>query len=202
MATAVSSPIEISPAEMSTMSVHYRKVRTAVFEDATKSSTSTAQEHYANKRKLRDHVTRLCNEAQLDRYRGSTSEVASKIWRVIWTRIRNSGRAPSDTAVKQVAAISPTFDDFRSFCTPSWNVDVNKTSAWARAPRHADSLIARGSLKLAQAIRMMPASSTGRSHLLAPFASFLTRSPRKRPSSSSSPMVMPRPTYGTFISIS
>jgi hypothetical protein len=105
------------------MSDHYRKVRKAVYEEATAPSNGSTAQHTANKQLFRGKVTELCNRADLGLYRGNDEAIAHAIWRHLWTINRYAGiRAAIASA--EIRDIEFIFDQYTNFISPSWDIQA------------------------------------------------------------------------------
>lgn len=121
---------------------HYRKVRKAVYEEATRPLRGSTSDHQGNQQRFRDKVTSLCNSANLNRYSGSDPTTVSRLWHLLWARIRYSGGIRAEIATRQVNAIREYFDDFEMFVPPSWDIEVQGHKL-VRADKDANSFLRR-----------------------------------------------------------
>lgn len=103
------------------MVAKYRKVRKAVFEEATRPESSSREGHVANQERFKQRLCSVCNDADLGKYQGADAETADSIWRHLWTKNRYAGIRAS-TASKEIDDIGFVFNDFRNFCSPTWDI--------------------------------------------------------------------------------
>ena len=59
------------------MSEHYRKIRIAVYKQATLPLDGSQKKHETNKKKLKDKFFDICNGAKLSKYKGADLLTAS-----------------------------------------------------------------------------------------------------------------------------
>jgi hypothetical protein len=114
----------LNPEELGVMSEHYRSVRKAVYEQATVPLDGSMRAHELNKETFRKRVTDLCNNANLDHYRGYSTDSASRIWRCLW-RINRYAGIKNTIASKEISDIAFIFDDYEVFSKQSWDIEAN-----------------------------------------------------------------------------
>ncbi|PHS15259.1 MAG: hypothetical protein COA78_05335 [Blastopirellula sp.] len=107
--------------DIKSKSEQYRKIRKAVFNEATISSNPDV--HEANKLLLKDNITRVCRESNIDNYLGDSKEIRNKIWHLLWTRIRYSG-IKAATASKEIQDITSIFDQYSDFTKSEWDIEI------------------------------------------------------------------------------
>lgn len=107
--------------ELQMMSEHYRAVRKAVYEEATRPLSNNPVLHQNNKVLLRNLVEKLGNDADLNKYRGTDKDTAATIWHHLWTINRYAG-IRSQIATTEISHIESIFDDYESFAGEDWNI--------------------------------------------------------------------------------
>jgi hypothetical protein len=114
----------MSTVNLDAMSEHYRRIRRAVYQEATRPRHESPDGYARNQQLLRDAFTQICDDANLERYRGSDGGAAYRIWHQMWTKIRYAGfRAV--TASQEIRDIEPIFDQFDVFSSAGWDVESN-----------------------------------------------------------------------------
>ena len=98
----------------------YRRTRMAVYEEATKPYYGGRQEHEESKIKLKNHIVRLCEDSNLDLYRGSGKQTAMSVWHHFWTKNRYAG-IRAQIAATEILDVQTIFDDYDIFSRPSWD---------------------------------------------------------------------------------
>lgn len=107
------------------MVLTYRRIRKAVYEEATKSLGHDGGDHALNKQTFRNFVVLLCRDAKLSTYSKSTAESRRSLWRHIWTKIRYA-RIDADSADKEIKDIVDIFDNVDAFCDKEWALYFNE----------------------------------------------------------------------------
>lgn len=105
------------------MSEHYRKIRIAVYKQATLPLDGSQKKQETNKKKLKDKFFDICNGANLSKYKGSDLLTAQQIWYHLWTKNRYAG-IMSKIASKEIDDIKFIFNDYESFSRPSWDIET------------------------------------------------------------------------------
>jgi hypothetical protein len=105
------------------MSEHYRKIRKAVYEEATRPLSNNSEIHLKNKLLFKKHVEKLCSEANLKNFRGNDQNTATAIWHHLWTKNRYAGIGSpiADTEIKDIEKI---FDNYESFVGEGWDIEA------------------------------------------------------------------------------
>lgn len=106
------------------MSEHYRKIRKAVYEEATRPLSNNPDIHRNNKVLMRSLVEKLGNEGDLNKYRGTDKNTATAIWRHLWTKNRYAG-IRGQIATTEIKHIESIFDDYESFAGADWNIKAS-----------------------------------------------------------------------------
>jgi hypothetical protein len=79
--------------------------------------------HEGNKKKLKEQIVKLCNDADLVHYSGNNADVAPRIWWHLWRKIRYAG-ITNTTASKEIEDIAFYFDNYENFCDPTWDIEA------------------------------------------------------------------------------
>jgi hypothetical protein len=116
------SGLVLSQGEIQRMVDHYRRIRRELYEEGTRPLNGSPHDHQLNKEKLRQKITELCNKADLDLYRGTDHDTASRVWFYMW-RINRYAGINNVIASKEISDIAPIFDDFTEFDKPSWEIE-------------------------------------------------------------------------------
>jgi len=103
------------------MSEHYRQVRKAVYEEATKPFSNSPAVHVNNKEKLKRKITELCSKANLNLYRGTGKKTTTNIWHHLWTKNRYAG-IRAQIATTEIRDIENIFDNFEMFSDCAWDI--------------------------------------------------------------------------------
>ncbi len=103
----------------------YRRIRIAVYQEATRHPSGAASEHAASQQTFRDFVTGLCADANLSAYADNSPESRQRLWRQIWTKIRYAGIV-ADGASREIRETGDIFDDIRSFCGKEWELVLDE----------------------------------------------------------------------------
>ncbi|MCC7424326.1 MAG: hypothetical protein IT428_29000 [Planctomycetaceae bacterium] len=111
----------MDPQSLDAMRSHYRKIRRAVYEEATRPATGSSAQHHKNQELFKKHVIQFCNLADLSKYKGGDETTALELWRHLWTKIRYAG-IRSSTATKEIEDIKFHFADFRNFASSAWEL--------------------------------------------------------------------------------
>ncbi|QFU20572.1 hypothetical protein FM038_000895 [Shewanella eurypsychrophilus] len=111
----------------------YREVRKKVWFEATRTATSSLQEHQDNQAIFREFVTGLCNRCQLSEHGGTDEIAAIKLWHKMWTVIRYAG-IRSNIATNEILTIEDIFDNYKEFTSTDWDIE-----------KHGSQLILGGS---------------------------------------------------------
>ncbi len=115
----------LSPDTLDEMVDAYRRIRVAVYSEATRSPSSDAIQHADSQRAFREFVTGLCADANLSSYADNSPESRQRLWRHIWTKIRYAG-IRAEGASEEIEDTSEIFDDALSFCDKEWDVVFDK----------------------------------------------------------------------------
>jgi len=113
----------MNQADLQLMSEHYRNIRTAVYEEATRPISSDPTTHAQNKAVLRKTVERVSNDAVLNNYRGTDKNTANALWRHLWTINRYAG-IRTQIATNEVRDIESIFDDYAIFYGSDWDIEA------------------------------------------------------------------------------
>jgi len=105
------------------MSELYRKTRKVVYEEATRPLSNNPDIHSKNKKRLKKSVEKLCDDAELRKYRGTDKNTATAIWHHLWTKIRYANIL-SQIATTEINDIKSVFDDYERFSGEDWNIEV------------------------------------------------------------------------------
>lgn len=96
------------------------RIRVAHADLSAADRTGSPDEHNG----FRHEAFRVCEAADLNRYRSPSPSVRALLWRQIWTKNRYSSVRAS-VAEREIDDIGELFDDFRWFADPCWDT-VNK----------------------------------------------------------------------------
>lgn len=113
--------------ELLMMSRHYRTVRKAVYEDATRPLSNNSEFHRLNKETLKRHVEKLSNDADLNKYLGTDKSASTALWRHLWTINRYAG-IKAQIATNEVNDIESIFDDYEMFSGSEWDIEASGNS--------------------------------------------------------------------------
>lgn len=103
------------------MSELYRKIRKAVYEKATRPLSNNSDVHRKNKQTLKRAVEKLCNDADLRKYRGTDKNTATAIWHHLWTKNRYAG-IRAQIATTEIRDIENIFDEYDRFSGEDWDI--------------------------------------------------------------------------------
>lgn len=106
------------------MSELYRKTRKAVYEEATRPLSNNPDIHRKNKERLKKSVGKLCDDADLKKYRGTDKNTATAIWHHLWTKNRYAG-IKTQIATTEIIDIESIFDDYEIFSREDWNIKTS-----------------------------------------------------------------------------
>ena len=133
----------------------YRKVRKAVFELATEPLYQNETLHNENKIKLKNHILKICEEANLGLYRGTNKKTATVIWHHLWTKNRYAG-IRSQIATKEILDIQDIFDDYEIFSSTSWDFNAEGHTLISAEKGVNDFLSRQGAFAGKQTIGNLP----------------------------------------------
>lgn len=114
----------MTESDLQKMSEHYRRIRKAVCEEATRPLSNNPDIHLKNKALMRAIVEKLSNEAVLNSYRGTDKNTATAIWHHLWTKNRYAG-IRGQIATTEIQHIERIFDDYESFAGEEWNIKAS-----------------------------------------------------------------------------
>jgi hypothetical protein len=110
--------------DLQEMSETYRKTRIDVYEQATRPFTNDPDTHKKNRETLKKSVEKLCEDADLKKYRGTDRDTATAVWHHLWTKNRYAGIS-SQMATREIADIESIFDDYEIFSSEDWNIEAS-----------------------------------------------------------------------------
>jgi hypothetical protein len=106
------------------MRTKYREIRRQVYERATEPITADEERHTRNKATFQHAVTAGCNRADLTHYNAATALARTELWNHLWTKNRYAG-IRSQTATREIAQLTPLFNNYRWFCEAGWDMTSN-----------------------------------------------------------------------------
>ena len=80
--------------------------------------------HRKNIETLKKMVEKLCDEADLKKYRGTDGDIATAIWHHLWTKNRYA-RIRSQIATREITDIESMFDDYEMFSSEDWDIEAS-----------------------------------------------------------------------------
>jgi len=123
------------------MSETYRKIRKAVYEEATRPLPNNPEIHRQNKERLKRGVKQICDYAELNKYSGTDKNTATAIWHHLWTKNRYAG-IRSQVATREIEDIENIFDDYERFAGPEWDIEASGHTV-LRGGHQAHAFLAR-----------------------------------------------------------
>jgi len=111
------------------MSEHYRLIRKRVFEKATLPLTKSASGHQENQRLLRSGIEKVCSDANLSLYAGTSESIARQIWHHLWSKNRYAN-IQANIASTEIESIKTVFDDYEAFSSPDWEIEIERQLKW------------------------------------------------------------------------
>lgn len=107
------------------MVLTYRRIRKAVYEEATKEPSIEPSIRSTNQQIFRDFVTELCSDAKLTPYTMNTADARQRLWWHIWTKIRYAGiRAKG--ASNEITNTKYIFNDYHQFANDRWKIQFRQ----------------------------------------------------------------------------
>jgi len=137
------------------MSEIYRKTRIAVYEEATRPLSNDPGTHRKNRETLKKSVEKLCDDADLRKYRGTDRNAATAIWHHLWTKIRYA-RITSQIATREIADIKSIFDDYEMFSSEDWDIEASGHKVITCGKQVRDFLSRSGAFSNKQTIGNVP----------------------------------------------
>jgi len=112
---------QIDEASIRTMRATYRAVRNLVYEEATRPTGDDRQCYEGNKRDLKQQVTRVCADANLDLVSAPDELSRLRLWHHLWTKNRYAGIRAA-IASKEIEDITDQFCNYRLFGSSQWDL--------------------------------------------------------------------------------
>jgi len=100
----------------------YRKVRIAVFNEATRPENNHNCQHMGNQVLLRTNVENICAGANLANFNDKADNARLCLWNHLWTKIRYAGIG-ANAAGAEINEIANLFDNYNWFSDQGWDTD-------------------------------------------------------------------------------